>query len=182
MFAQAERQLPKRLEDLTRAKGERQGFAKLIQDRLGKVENDHSKMIGEIVNALGCDLSDWEVEFVQGISARVASGNTLSEKQLSRLKELWNKSKGWLTRPEGMTQGFAKHIRSGDRPATCRDLPKMMNGLTGSAGYRVVTTQALARNLVACGTVSVKGSLRVVRAKRVGPNESEVWTEAMGEP
>jgi len=60
------------------------------------------------------------------------------------------------------------------------DFLAMTKGLLNEPAYRVVTSQALAQKLIVFGEIRVGNEWRVVRVKRIGPNESEVWTEAVG--
>ena len=37
------------------------------------------------------DLSDWESEFVQSLRDRLESGRDLTERQIEKLEEIWNR-------------------------------------------------------------------------------------------
>jgi hypothetical protein len=78
-----------------------------------------------------------------------------------------------------MSSSRSKRRMSRGRYVKTLDLAEMTKGLLNDPSYRVVTSQALAGKLLVWGEVIVAGELRALRSKRIGPNESEVWTESL---
>lgn len=64
-----------------------------IRERISAVDNDHARLIQELVEIQSWKPDAWEHGFVQSVSSLVAHGRPLSEKQVAKLSEFLQKAR-----------------------------------------------------------------------------------------